>query len=108
MDNMYSAEIYRQVGVKFRSIRLSARTDGSLRMDAQEMGEFVEKTWVIPTTSSGSAFLQRPFRSSCSLYSAEKYSGRSGAVDKFREFRKKEGVEFEWNSWYSLLGLSRL
>jgi hypothetical protein len=29
----------------------------------------------------------------------EKYAGRSGAVDEFCAFCKKEGIENEWDSW---------
>ena len=29
----------------------------------------------------------------------EKYSGRSGAVDEFRAFCEKEGIENKWDSW---------
>jgi hypothetical protein len=45
MNDTYSAELYRQEGAEFRSVRLAVRSDGSLRLDAQDMGKLVEETW---------------------------------------------------------------
>jgi hypothetical protein len=38
MTETYSAEIYRQEGAAFRSIRLYIHADGSVKLDAQDMG----------------------------------------------------------------------
>ena len=45
MTNAYSTEIYRQEGDSFRSVRVSVNTDGSVRLDAQDMGAQVEEVW---------------------------------------------------------------
>ena len=99
MNETYSAEIYRQEGAEFRSVRLSVRVDGSLRLDAQDMGKFVEETW---GDSDYEFWVDVPASALPKLVFAllrEKYSARSGAVDEFREFCKKEGIEHEWDSW---------
>ena len=62
-------------------------------------GPFVEKVWgdddyeygVYVPTASGPKLMFALLR--------EKYLGRSDAVDEFREFCKKEGIENEWCSW---------
>ena len=45
MTENYSAEIYRQNGDPFRSIRLCVCPDGSIKMDAQDKGKLVEEIW---------------------------------------------------------------
>jgi hypothetical protein len=98
MDDTYSAEVYRQ-GAEFRSVRLSVHADGSLRLDAQDMGKFVEETW---GDSDYEFWIDVPSSALPKLVFVllrEKYSARSGAVDEFREFCKKEGIEHEWDSW---------
>ena len=39
MDETYSVELYRQEGVEFRSVRLKVKPDGSVLLDAQDMGQ---------------------------------------------------------------------
>jgi hypothetical protein len=41
VSETYSAELYRQEGDNFRSVRLSVYADGSVRLDAQDMGKVV-------------------------------------------------------------------
>jgi len=45
MTESYSSELYRQEGDSFRSVHLSVTADGSVRLDAQDMGKFVEEVW---------------------------------------------------------------
>jgi hypothetical protein len=45
VSETYSAELYRQAGDNFRSVRLSVYSDGSVRLDAQDMGKVVEEVW---------------------------------------------------------------
>jgi len=40
-----SIELFRQEGDPFRSVRLSVNSDGSIKMDAQDMGKLVGETW---------------------------------------------------------------
>jgi hypothetical protein len=43
MNETYSAEIYREEGAEFRSVRLSVSADGSVRLSAQDMGKSTEE-----------------------------------------------------------------
>ena len=45
MTEAYSTELYRQEGAEFRSVRVAVNADGSIRLDAQDMGKSVEKWW---------------------------------------------------------------
>ncbi len=45
MNETYSAETYRQEGAEFRSVRLSVFGDGSICLDAQDMGKLTEEIW---------------------------------------------------------------
>jgi hypothetical protein len=45
MTEEYSIELFRQEGDPFRSVRLSVNSDGSIKMDAQDMGTLVKRTW---------------------------------------------------------------
>jgi hypothetical protein len=99
MTETYSAEIYRQEGDSFRSVRVSVNADGSVCLDAQDMGAQVEAVWGdsdyefwvdVPATALGKlafALLR------------EKYAGRSKAVDEFRAFCKRENIEHKWDSY---------
>jgi hypothetical protein len=44
VSETYSEELYRQEGDNFRLVRLSVYADGSVRLDAQDMGK-VEEVW---------------------------------------------------------------
>src|SRR5262249_315497 len=77
-------EIARREGIEFRSVYLSLEDDGTIKMDAQDMGPTVEEHWgdddyefwvlVPPASVPKLAFeLLR-----------EKFSGQLGAVDAFR------------------------
>jgi len=99
MANIYSSELYRQEGDLFRSIRLSVNADGSVSLDAQDMGKQVKDVggdddyefWVdVPATALHKLVF---------ALLREKYTGRSGAVDEFRAFCKQAEVEHEWGSW---------
>ncbi len=97
MSETFSVELYRQEGDNFRSLRLSVNADGSVRLDAQDMSSFVVwgdsdyEFWVdVPATA---------LRKLTFTLLREKYAGRSGAVDKFSKFCKREGIEHEWDSY---------
>jgi len=94
-----SIELYRQEGAEFRSVRLSVGPDGSVRVDAQDMGQFVEQTW---GDSDYEFWVDVPSTAIPKLVFAllrDRYAGRSGAVDEFRRFCEKEGVDHKWDSW---------
>ena len=43
MTETYSIELYLQEADNFRSVRLAVHADGSVRLDAQDMGKLVEE-----------------------------------------------------------------
>ena len=99
MSETHSVEIYRQEGDEFRSVRLTVGPDGSVRLDAQDMGKFVQQIW---GDDDYEFWVDVPARAINKLAFAllrERYAGRGGAVDEFRAFCEKEGIEHEWDSW---------
>lgn len=99
MNETYSAEIYRQEGAEFRSVRLSVCADGSVCLDTQDMGKLTEEIW---GDDDYEFWVDVPAIALPKLVFAlirEKYSNRSGAVDEFRAFCEKEGIEHKWNNW---------
>jgi hypothetical protein len=99
MTETYSTELYRQDGDPFRSVRLSVAADGSVRLDAQDMGKRVEEVW---DDSDYEFWVDVPAAALRKLVFAllrEKYAGRSGAVDEFDAFCKQADIEHEWDSW---------
>jgi len=99
MDDAYSAEIYREDGAAFRAIRLSVRADGSVSLDAQDMGEFTKKAWGDDDYEFWVNVPATALRKLAFALLREKYAGRSGAVDEFRAFCEKEMIEHEWDNW---------
>ena len=92
-------EIARQEGTEFRSVRLALEDDGTIKMDAQDIGPIVTQIWgdddyefwvrVPPASLPKLAFeLLR-----------EKFSGQLGAVDAFRDWCTTRGVQHEFDSW---------
>ena len=92
-------EIARQEGTEFRSVSLSLEDDGTIRMEAQDIGPRVTQLWgdddyefwvlVPPASLPKLAFeLLR-----------EKFSGQLGAVDTFRDWCRTRGVQHEFDSW---------
>jgi hypothetical protein len=96
---MIETELFREEGEEFRSVCLRVNADCSVSMDTQDIGPFVEKIWGDDDYEFG---VRVPAAASPKLIFAllrDKYLGRESAVDEFREFCKKEGVENEWWSW---------
>ena len=99
MSETFSAEIYRQEGSEFRSVRLSVSSDGSIRIDAHDMGETAKAIW---GDDEYEFWIDVPATALPKLAFAllrEKYSGRSRAVDEFRTFCETAGIEHQWDSW---------
>jgi hypothetical protein len=99
MTETYSTELYRQEGDSFRSVRLSVNADGSIKLDAQDMGTLVKEMW---GDSDYEFWIDVPASALSKLVFSllrEKYTGRDKAVDEFRAFCKKEEIEHEWDSW---------
>ena len=92
-------EIARQEGKEFRSVHPSLEDDGTIKMDAQDMGPTVTQMWgdddyefwvrVPPASLPKLAFeLLR-----------EKFSGQLGAVDAFRDWCKTHDIPHQFDSW---------
>jgi hypothetical protein len=99
MNESYSAEIYREEGAEFRSVCLSVSADGPVRLSAQDMGKLTEEFW---GDDDYEFWVDVPAIALPKLVLAlirEKYSTRSDAVDEFRAFCEKEGIEHKWGSW---------
>jgi len=99
MTENYSAEIYRQNGDPFRSIRLCVCPDGSIKMDAQDKGKLVEEIW---GDDDYEFWVDVPATAIHKLVFSllrEKYSGRARAVDEFCAFCTREGIEHQRQSW---------
>jgi hypothetical protein len=73
--------------------------DGSVKLDAQDMGKATGEVW---GDSDYEFWVDVPAIELHKLVFSmikEKYSGRSGAVDEFRAFCDKEGIENKWGCW---------
>ena len=99
MNETYSTELYRQKGDNFRSVRLSVNADRSVRLDAQDMGKPVQNVWGDSDYEFWVDVPARALRKLAFTLLREKYAGRSGAVDEFRAFCKRENIEHEWGSY---------
>src|SRR5437667_12838343 len=97
MTETYSIELYLQEADNFRSVRLAGHADGSVRLDAQDMGKLVEEVWGdtdyefcvdVPATA---------LRKLALILLRDSYAGRSGTVDEFRAICKREGDEHKSN-----------
>jgi hypothetical protein len=99
MTEKYSEEIYRQEGGEFRSIRLTVNVDGSVKLDAQDIGATVKSLWA---ADDYEFWVDVPANALHKLVFAlirEKYSGKNKAVDEFKAFCEKEAIEHKWDNW---------
>ena len=94
-----SEEIFRQEGENFRSIMINLAADGTLTLDAQDMGPLVQQVWgdsdyefwcrVSPEAMGKLAF----------ALMKKLYAGREQAVDEFRALCAAEGIPHENGSY---------
>jgi hypothetical protein len=99
MNEKYSAELYRQQGTNSRFVNLTVKPDGSVLMETQDMGEYVERIW---GDSDYEFWMDVPAGALPKLVFAllrDRYAGRAGAVDEFRNFCKQETIDHKWDSW---------
>lgn len=95
----HTIEIARQEGTEFRSVRLTMQADGTMVMDAQDIGPKVTEVWgdgdyefwvrVEPAALPKLAF----------DLLHEKFAGQLSAVTAFRDWCKAHGIEQEFGSW---------
>jgi hypothetical protein len=92
-------ELARVEGANFRAVRLVLDEDGSISLEAHDMGQKTEEFWgedeyefqvrVAPSALPRLAFeLLR-----------EKFAGDIRAVDRFRDWCKARGVAHEFDNW---------
>jgi hypothetical protein len=99
MNETYSAELYRKEGAEFRSVRLTVKPDGSVLLDAQDMGKSVEEIWGDTDYEFWVDVPATAIRKLVFALLRDRYAGRSGAVDEFNKFCKTEGIDHEWGNW---------
>ena len=99
MADAYETQLYLNDGDEFRSVRLNVPDEGALRLSCQDMGETVEQFWGDDDYEFWVDVPVGELRKLVFVLLREKYAGRSGAVDEFRDFCKREGVEHQWMSW---------
>ena len=94
-----AAEIYRQDGENFRSIMVTLEPNGTVTVDAQDMGPLVQQVfgdsdyefWIrVPPEGVG--------RLAFALLK-KLYTGRDRAVDELRDLCAAEGIPYEGGSW---------
>jgi hypothetical protein len=99
MNETYSAELYRKEGAEFRSVRLTVKPDGSVLLDAQDMGKSVEEIWGDTDYEFWVDVPATAIRKLVFALLRDRYAARSGAVDEFNKFCKTEGIDHEWGNW---------
>lgn len=99
MSEQLSEEIYRQEGDNFRSIRVTLETDGTLMVDAQDMGPLVKEGW---GDSDYEFWCRIPPEAAGKLaYTLLRklYANREQAVDELRKLCAAEGIPHENGSY---------
>lgn len=99
MSERLTEELFRRDGDNFRSIRVTLEPDGTLMLDAQDMGKLVQEIWgdsdyefwcrVPPEAAGKLAF----------VLLKKLYAGREQAVDELRALCAAEGVACENGSY---------
>jgi hypothetical protein len=92
-------EIARQEGAEFRSVRLVLEDDGTIKMDAQDIGPTVTRIWGDDDYEFGVSVPAASLPQLAFELLREKFLGQLGAVDAFREWCTTHGVQHEFDSW---------
>jgi hypothetical protein len=92
-------EIARQEGAEFRSVRLALEDDGTIKMDAQDIGPTVTRIWGDDDYEFGVSVPAASLPQLAFELLREKFLGQLGAVDAFREWCTTHGVQHEFDSW---------
>jgi hypothetical protein len=80
-------------------VNLSIQADGSLRLQASDMGPTVKRIWNDDDYEFWVDVPPKALRKLLAALLREKHLGRSDAVDEFRTFCEKETIEHKWQSW---------
>jgi len=92
-------ELARQEGVEFRSVLLEFRSDGRLRVSAQDIGPTAERTYGDRELES---WVDVPIGALAQLLAAliqDKYGCSLEAVDEFRALCEAHQVPHEFRVW---------
>ena len=92
-------EIARQEGTEFRSVRLALEDDGTIKMDAQDIGPTVTRIWGDDDYEFGVSVPAASLPQLAFELLREKFLGQLGAVDAFREWCTTHGVQHEFDFW---------
>ena len=99
MADPLSEEIFRKEGENFRSIMINLEPDGTLMLDAQDMGPLVQQVWGdsdyefwrrVPPEAMGKLAL---------VLMKKLYAGREQVVDEFRGLCAAEGIPHQSGSY---------
>jgi len=99
MNETYSVELYRQEGAEFRSVRLTVKSDGSVLLDAQDMGKSVEEIWGDDDYEYWVDVPATAIRKLVFALLRHRYAGRPSAVDEFNKFCEQEAIDHKWDNW---------
>jgi hypothetical protein len=99
LEKVTTVQLAKQEGTESRSVRLHIGRDGTIRMDAHDMGPIVEQIWnhedyefsvQVPASAVGKLAFE---------LLRDKFSGNLSAVDEFRSFCAERGILHEFYSW---------
>ena len=99
MEKATTVQLAKQESTEYRSVRLHIGSDGTIRLDAHDMGPNVERVWdhedyefsvQVPASAVGKLAFE---------LLRDKFSGNLSAVDEFRSFCAERGILHEFYSW---------
>jgi hypothetical protein len=99
MSEELAVELFRDDSHNFRSIRLEVKKDGSVKIDAQDMGKLVEGTWGDSDYEFWVEVKRKEIPKLLFALLKEKYKNVEDAVDDFGAFCKENDIEHTWDSW---------
>ena len=99
MTQDLDVELFRDETQSFRSIRLEVKDDGSVKIDAQDMGKLVEEMWGDSDYEFWVEVRSSELPKLVFALLKDKYTNVHSAVDDFRDFCKSNSIEHTWDSW---------
>lgn len=99
MSKALDVELFRDDSQNFRSIRLEVKEDGSVRIDAHDMGSIVEEMWGDSDYEFWVEVKSTELPKLVFALIQDKYKGSHSAVTDFSDFCKTNNVEYNWDSW---------
>jgi hypothetical protein len=99
LEKVMTVQLAKQESTEYRSVQLHIGSDGTIRMDAHDMGPTVERIWdhedyeflvQVPASAVGKLAFE---------LLRDKFSGNLSAVAEFRSFCAERGILHEFYSW---------